>query len=147
MQVDCTQVNLDEEGRLVCVIVVENDTPDTDTINQIHLAETEPDAEGDVSFLSSIPQADVVLLPGDRWEGNFTWDVDASSKAKQLGTAMVLVEFAHSRSIGSAFMITDIQDEGSRSGGLWQRAELIGRALMIAGLIVAIVAIVQTLQP
>lgn len=143
MQVDCTQINLDEEGRIACTIVVENDTSDTDMINLIHLAETEPDAEGGVSFLGSIPQLYVALLPGAGWEGNFTWSLDASNKVKQLGEAMVLVDFAHSQAVGSAFRISDIQDEHCGGSGFWQRAQTIGRALLIAGLITAMYAVVQ----
>jgi len=131
-------MKLDEEGHIVSTIVVENDTSDIDTINQIHLAETEPDAEGGVSFLSSIPQVDVVLPPGEGWEGNFTWGLDASNKAKQLGAVMVMAEFEHSQAVGNAFMIADIQDESSGGGGFWQRAQSIGWALLIAGLAVGV---------
>ena len=143
MQVDCTQIYLDEDGRIVSTIVVENDSPDTDSINHIHLARTEPDADGGVIILSSIPQVDVVILPGAGWEGKFTWSSDASEKVRQFGAAMVLVEFAHSTSVGSAFMMSDIQDESSGGGGLWQRARTIGWALLIAGLITAMYAVVQ----
>jgi len=147
MKVDYTQVNLDENGHLVSAITVENDTTDTDTINYIHLAATQPDDEGNVSYLETISQVDVALLPGDIWEGTFNWSTDASNKAMQLGEAMVLVEFAHATPNGIAFALSDDQDEESASDNFWKRAQLIGRALIIAGLCIVIFVLVRNYFP
>jgi len=153
MHIECKQLRLNKDGRIVSTIVVENHASDSDTIKRIKLVGEKTEAEGNEPCMESIPLTDVALSPREKWEGTFTWNKNASDKVKQLGEAMVFVEFSESEAVSCAFRFADVQGGDSAAnaqsgegaaGSLRQRLHLIGWPLIMMSLFSGLLAIIHT---
>jgi hypothetical protein len=106
-------------------------------INRVVLAEPVPAADGSVTELAAIEQADIALGPDGKYEGSLTWPLDASQRARARGRVLFLLVPDGGKPQGVGFDFAPAPS-APRAAGKSSMAMLVPLALVVIGVALAV---------
>jgi hypothetical protein len=126
LDADVTGARFEADGRLTVQVRIVGSR----RVVKVHLAEPSP-----VKTLATIADANITLDENTAYEGKFTWPLDASKRARELGRVVVIFEPDEGEPVGIGFDFAPAPRPKKRP---W--TVLVPLALVVIGVLLAVIS-------